>query len=150
MVLAVLRSPIAALAAAYYRLPGPYEWESGHRQELLTTCLLPPVGIAAFALATGRLSPWVGTSLTQTLLAWGILLIFVLPSWSSLPRLAMASVPSLLVLSSTVEIILRQASVPIWFAWVVVGSLSLVLSARLYLFAVLPALGACWLIAHLG
>jgi hypothetical protein len=150
MVSAVLRSPVAALAAVYYLLPGPYEWEGGHRQELLTTCLLPPVGIAAFALATGRLAPWVGHSPIQTFLAWGILLILVLPSWSSLPRLVMASVPSLLLMSGTVDMVLRQASVPAWLAWVLFGFLSLVLSARLYLFAVLPTLGACWLLSRPG
>jgi len=150
MVSAVLRSPLAALAAVYYLLPGPYEWEGGHRQELLTTCLLPPVGLAAFALATGRLAPWVGQSPIQTFLAWGILAILVLPSWSSLPRLALAIAPSLVLLSGALNTLLHQASVPAWLAWTLVAFLSLVLSARLYLFAALPTLAACWLLTRLG
>jgi hypothetical protein len=101
-------------------------------------------------IATGRLAPWIGHSPIQTFLAWGILLILVLPSWSSLPRLVMASVPSLLLMSGTVDMVLRQASVPAWLAWVLFGFLSLVLSARLYLFAVLPTLGACWLLSRPG
>jgi DnaJ domain len=146
----LLGNPFAALSAAYYLLPGPYEWEGGHGQEFFTTCLLPPVGIAAFALATGRLAPWVGHAPIQTLLAWGILLILVLPSWSSLPRLAMAGVPSVLLFTANADSALHQASVPTWLAWVVLGFLSLLLSARMYLFAVLPTLGACWLLTRLG
>jgi hypothetical protein len=150
MVGTVLRSPLSALAAMYYLLPGPYEWERGHGQEILTTCLIPPVGIAAFALATGRLAPWVGTSLTATLLAWGVLLVLLLPSWSALPRLAMASVPTVLLMTGSADIVLRQTTLPAWLAWVLLGFLSLMLSARMYLFAVLPTLGGCWLLSRLG
>jgi DnaJ-like protein len=149
MVGGALRSPLAALSAAYYLLPGPYEWERGHSQELLATCLLPPVGVAAFALATGRLAPWVGHSVIQTLVAWGILLILLLPSWSALPRLIMAGIPNLLMLTGRADTLLDQASVAPWLAWVAVGFVSLVLSARLYVFAVLPTLGACWLLTRL-
>jgi hypothetical protein len=145
-----VRGPFAALAAAYYLLPGTYEWERGHGGELLRTCLLPPVGVAAFALATGRLVPWLGHSIGATLLAWGIVLILILPSWSSLPRLALAGLPSVLLMSGYADVALRQASIPSWLAWVLLGFLSLVLSARMYVFAVLPTLGACWLLTRLG
>jgi hypothetical protein len=150
MVGTVFRNPFAALSALYYLLPGPYEWEGGHGQEMLTTCLVPPVGIAAFALATGRLTPLVGNSTSAMLLAWGVLLVLLLPGRSALPRLAMASVPTILLMSGRVDFVLRQASVPVWLAWVALGMLSLVLSGRLYVFAVLPTLAGCWLVSRFG
>jgi hypothetical protein len=137
------------LSALYYLLPGPYEWEAGHGQELLTTGLLPPLVVASFALATGRLAPWVGRSPTALLAAWGILLLLALPTWRSLPRVAVAAVPSVLLLSGGLDAVLHQASVPAWLAWTLLGSLGMALSARLYLFAVVPALGACWLYTRL-
>ena len=84
----------------------------------------------------------------QTTLAWVVLLILVLPSWSLLPRLAMASVPSVLLMSGLAGIVLRQASLPNWALWVAAGFVSLLLSPRLYVFAVLPTLGACWLLTR--
>ncbi|MGI9145010.1 MAG: DnaJ domain-containing protein [Chloroflexota bacterium] len=145
-----LPGPLGAIAAAYYLLPGPYEWEGEHRQELLSTCLIPPVGVAAFALATGRLAAWVGPSMGGTLLAWGIVGLLLLPSWSSLPRLAVAGLPSALLLSGAADVVLRQANVPSWVAWAGLSFVSLVLSARLFVFAVLPTLGVCWLLSRLG
>jgi hypothetical protein len=35
-------------------------------------------------------------------------------------------------------------------AWGALGMLSLVLSARLFIFAVLPTLGVCWLLTRLS
>jgi hypothetical protein len=141
---------LAALSAAYYLLPGPYEWENGRRQELLTICLLPPLGVIAFALATGRLAYWIGPSLTSTLVAWAILLLLSLPTWRSLPRLVPAAVPSMLLINGKLDSFLFQANMPTWFAWVLLGLLSLMLSARVYVFGVLPTLGICWLITRLG
>ena len=145
-----IRAPFAALAAAYYLLPGPYEWEADRKQELLTMCLLPVLGIAAFALVTGRLGPLIGHSVGSTLLAWAILLLLSLPVWRSLPRAALAGAPSALLLAGALDQPLRQAQLPAWLAWVALGFLSLILSARLYLFSVLPTLGACWLLTRLG
>jgi hypothetical protein len=148
--LATLHEPLAALSALYYLLPGPYEWEAGHGQELFTTGLLPPLVVASFALATGRLAPWLGHSPNATIVAWAILLLLALPTWRALPRVAIAALPSVLLLSGSLDAALRQASMPTWIAWALLGSLSMVLSARLYLFAILPALGACWLFSRLG
>ncbi len=61
-------APLAALSAAYYLLPGSYEWEAGRRKELLAVVALPVLGIAAFCLATGRLTPIIGGSLNAKLL----------------------------------------------------------------------------------
>jgi hypothetical protein len=148
--LTTLRQPLEALSALYYLLPGPYEWEPGHGQELLTAGLLPPLVVASFALATGRLAPWVGRSPNALIAAWAVLLLLALPTWRWLPRVAVAAVPSVLLLSGSLDAALRQASVPTWLAWLVLGCLGMVLSARLYLFAILPALGACWLVARIA
>jgi hypothetical protein len=147
---AALRSPLAALSTLYYLLPGPYEWESGRRREFLTLCLLPPLGVAGFALATGRLAPWIGHSLNANLLGWAILALLSAPTWGSLPRVLMAAAPSALLMTGVLDPGLRQASMPEWLAWVVLGVVSLLLSARLYVFAILPTLGICWVIAHLA
>jgi hypothetical protein len=138
------RGPVVALAAAYYLLPGPYEWEPGSRRELRTAILLPPLGIAGFALASGRLAPWIGHSLNATLLAWGVLVLVSLPIWPAMPRVAMATVPSVLLLNGAADGFLREVHAPRWLAFVMLGSLSLIFSARLYLFSVLPTLAICW------
>jgi len=150
LVSATLRAPFAALAAAYYLLPGPYEWEEGRHQEHLTACLLPPLGVAAFALATGRLAPWIGGSFNATLFAWVLLLLLSLPTWRSLPRMAMAAIPSVVLITGVLDPFLRQASMPAWLAWLLLGFLSVILSARLFVFGVLPTLGVCWLLTRLG
>lgn len=49
--------PFGAFSAAYYLLPGAYDWEDGSRKELLTVGLLPVAGVAGFALFTDRLAP---------------------------------------------------------------------------------------------
>jgi len=145
-----LRGPFSVLVAAYCLLPGPYEWEGDRGQDVLVTCLLPPVGVTAFALATGRLDPLLGHSPMATLVAWGVLILLTLPSWSALPRLAMASVPSIALMSGVGDLVVRQASVPNWLPWVVAGFFGVLLSARLYVFAVLPTLAACWVLSRLG
>ena len=85
-----LPGPLAVFSAAYYLLPGPYEWEEGSRRELITVGLLPVAGVASFAVVTGRLTPWIGHSLNATLLAWGLIVLLFLPMLGSLPRVAMA------------------------------------------------------------
>ncbi|MDQ6675600.1 MAG: J domain-containing protein [Chloroflexota bacterium] len=145
-----VRGPFSMALAAYYLLPGPYEWEGGRGRDLLATCLLPPVGIAAYALATGRLAWLVGHSIGAAIVAWGVLFLLTMPSWSALPRLAMASLPSVVMMSGAANLVLAQVGVPTWLAWVTVGFVSLLLSARLYVFAVLPTLGACWMLGRLG
>jgi hypothetical protein len=141
--------PLAALSAAFYLLPGPYEWEPESRGELLSVVLLPPLGIAAFALATGRLAPFIGRSLNATLVAAVLLLLLSFPTWRLLPRIALAGVPSLILLSGNLDAVLSQIHMPGWLAWGLFGTLSLILSARVFIFAVLPTIGACWLLFRL-
>jgi len=144
-----LPGPLAVFSAAYYLLPGPYEWEEGSRRELITVGLLPVAGVASFAVATGRLTPWIGHSLNATLLAWGLIVLLFLPMLGSLPRVAIAGAPSLLLLSGTALPLLQQVHVPIWFAWGMASLLSVILAARLFVFAVLPTVGVCWLISQI-
>jgi hypothetical protein len=147
---ATVRAPFGGLAAVWYMLPGPYEWESGRHKEQLTACLLPPLGVGAFALATGRLAPLIGHSSSATLFAWVVLLLCSIPTWRSLLRVIMAALPSVVLFSGILDPFLRQANTPIWLAWLLLGCLSLVLSARLYVFAVLPTLCVCWLLTRLN
>jgi hypothetical protein len=135
-------------SAAYYLLPGPYEWEEGSRREVLTVGMLPVAGVAGFALVTGRLEPWVGHSLNATLFAWGLMVLLCLPMLRSLPRVAMAIGPSLVVLSGIATPFLAQIHVPLWFAWGMACLVSIILAARLFVFGVLPAIAACWLVAR--
>jgi hypothetical protein len=144
-----LPGPLALFGAAYYLLPGPYEWEEGSRKELLTIALLPVAGLAAFALLTGRLDPWIGHSLNATLLAWGMIVLLFLPMLSSLPRIAMAGGPSLVLLTGAATPWLQLVHVPIWFAWGMACLVSVVLAARLYVFGVLPTVAVCWLITQI-
>lgn len=141
--------PLAWLAAAYYLLPGPYEWDRGRRTDGIVTVLVPTVGVLAFALATGRLNRLIGPSFTVGVLAWASLLVLSVPLWHALPRISLAVVPSLLLLNGDATALLRQAHVPPWSVWGVLTLVSLFLSARLYVFSVLPTLGLCWLLAVL-
>jgi hypothetical protein len=143
-----LPGPLALFRDAYYLLPGPYEWEEGSRKELMSVGLLPVAGVAGFALLTGRLAPWMGHSLNASLLAWGLLVLLCLPMLGSLPRIALAGGPSLLLLSGVATASLAQVHIPIWFAWGMASLVSLVLAARLFVFGILPTVAACWLIAH--
>jgi hypothetical protein len=141
-------APFRLLADLYYLLPGQYEWENGRRTELLSIALVPLAGTAGFCLVTGRLSQWIGDSISATLVAWVLLGLAVLPLWQALPRVALAAVPSLALLSGSLAPLLSQAHVPLWLAWPILGFLSLLLSARIYVFSVLPTLGVCWLVVR--
>jgi hypothetical protein len=141
-------APFRLLADLYYLLPGQYEWESGRRTEVLSVALIPLAGTAGFCLATGRLSPWIGDSMTATFGAWGLLGLAALPLWHALPRIALAAVPSLALLSGSLTPLWSEAHVPVWLAWPTLGFLSLFLSARMYVFSVLPTLGICWLVVR--
>ena len=143
-------APFRLVADAYYLLPGKYEWESGRRVEQLATVLLPVIGTTAFCLATGRLAPLIGHSLTTTLLAWVLLALGAIPLWQSLPRVAIAALPSAALVSGILTPFLSQVHAPMWLAWPLLGSVSLILAPRMYLFSVLPTVGVCWLISHLG
>jgi DnaJ domain len=143
-------APLALIAAAYYLLPGTYEWEDGQFQELLPVLLLPFVGTGAFALISGRLSTWFATTPVTTLAVGVVLLLLSIPILKSLPRVAAAAGPSAFLLSGLAAPTLQQGHIPQWLAWLLAGTASLALSARLYVFAVLPTLFACWLLTRVA
>jgi hypothetical protein len=145
-----LPGPIALLVGAYNLMPGPYEWEDGGGVELRSVLLMPVLGVAGYALASGRLSAWIGHSLQSTLVAWVLLALCTLPLWRAALRIAIAVVPTVALVSGVLDPALQQAHVPIWLAWVFFSVLSLILAARLYVFSVLPTLALCWLIARIG
>jgi hypothetical protein len=141
-------SPVlGAISSLYYLLPGPYEWERQAGKDLLATLMLPPLGVAAWSLSSGRLNLLTGHAPYAGLFAWGLLALLALPLWSSLPRLLLAGVPTLLLLTAPVEGLLRLWSVPMALAWIAAGAFAIVVSARLYLFAVMPTLMVCWVLA---
>jgi hypothetical protein len=128
-------------------LPGPYEWEPGGGRELLTIMLLPVFGIVGFLLSSGRLTPLIGHSMPTTVLAWALLgLAVLLTMWSALPRVAVASLPSIALLAGWLTPVVQQAHVPVWVAWGLLSGLSLIFAARVYVFGVLPTLGIIWLL----
>jgi hypothetical protein len=144
-------APIALLSAAYYLLPGPYEWEGGRGRELLSVLLLPPTGLAGFALASGRLTPLIGHSLSANVMAWAILALCVVVSmWGSVLRVVAAAVPSAALMSGYMTPLLQESHLPVWLAWCLLSSVSLLFAARLFVFGVLPTLGLIWLLARPG
>jgi hypothetical protein len=143
-------APLGFIAAAYYLLPGTYEWEDGRLEELLPVLLFPLVATAGFALVTGRLAGWIGRSPVSVLGAAVVLLLLSIPMLRSLPRVALAAGPTALLLSGVPATALQQNHIPPSVAWLLAGATSLVLSARLYIFGVLPTLAACWLLTCLG
>jgi hypothetical protein len=90
--------------------------------------------VLAFALATGRLNHFLGSSFTTGLLAWAFVVALSLPLWHAAPRIGLAVVPSLLMLNGDATELLRQAHLPPWSVWGVLSLVSLFLSARLYVF----------------
>lgn len=140
---------LRALASAYYLLPGTYEWERGHGQELLAAVTIPPLGLLGWALATNRLAPLIGQAPQSTLLAWLVFGLLCLPAWRVLPRLALAAGPTVLLLMGKLDPFFEQAHLAAWLAWVPVVLIGIVLSARLYVFAVLPTLALYAVLSHL-
>jgi hypothetical protein len=145
----LLEAPLAALSAAYYMLPGPYEWEENHQADLLAALILPPLGILGWALATGRLDHLLGPSPFALPLAWAALVLVALPAWKALPALIPAAAPAVVLQSGTLDGMLASAAIPHWTAWLVVSGASMVLGARRYVFAVLPTLGMCSVLSRL-
>jgi hypothetical protein len=143
------RSPlIEAIANFYYLLPGPYEWERGQSKDLLAALIVPLLGVAGWALASGRLNWLVGRAPYAGWLAWALLLVLALPLWPILPRLAMAGLPTAVLLTGPGEGLVQQLGMPPVLAWGAAGVLGVLLSARLYLFVVLPTLVVCWTLAN--
>ena len=138
--------PIGWLAALYYLLPGAYEWEDGQSKEFITVVTLVGVIILGYALVTNRLAPWIGTSVQARLIMTGLLGLMSLPLVWSLPGVMMAVGPTALIVTGIAGPILAQGHFPSWVAWPIAALISLMLSARLYVFGVVPALVACWAI----
>jgi DnaJ domain len=141
-------APLRTLAAGYYLLPGLYEWEDGHGQEVLATLLVLPLGIVSWTLASGRLDPFLAAYPFGLLAAWVVVFLCALPAGRQIPRLVMASGPTLLQLSGNLDGPLRSAHLSTWIATAMLALVSLLLSARLYVFGVLPTLGVCWLLSQ--
>lgn len=142
-------APFRLIAQAYYLLPGRYEWEPERRTELATILMLPLIGTIGFCLATGRLAPLIGSSLTAMLIAWAVLALSALLMWQSLPRIAVAVVPLGAVLTGVLDPILAQAHMPVWMAAGFLGCLSTFLAGRQFVFGVLPTVGICWMLTRL-
>ena len=143
-------APFRLVAQLYYLLPGHYEWEPGRHAELLTVLALPLIGTLAFCLATGRLAPLIGHSLTSTLIVGLVPGLALLLMWQSLPRIALAVLPMLAVLTGVLDPILLQAHMPSWMAAGFMGCLSTFLAGRQFVFGVLPTIGVCWLITRIA
>jgi hypothetical protein len=145
----MLTAPWMALTSLYYLLPGPYEWDPGSTREVVRVCAVPPLGVACWLAATGRLDPLVGGSLFATVGVWAVIgLIALLVMGSALPRLIAAGGLTLLLANGSFDATIANVHVPPWLAWVGVSGVSLLLAARVYVFGVLPTLGLCWLLAR--
>jgi hypothetical protein len=142
-------APLRALAAAYYLLPGPYEWEAGSGREVLAALLVLPVGVGTWLLLTGRLSPLLERVPFGVLGACIGLILATLLAGRDVPRLVLAAAPSVLQFSGVLDAPLRSAHVPAWVAMGGFALVSVLVSARLYVFAVLPTLGICWALSQL-
>jgi hypothetical protein len=141
--------PLGLLSAAYYLLPGPYEWEAGSGRELVAILMLPVVSVSAFLLATGRLASLLGHAWTTNAVAWGLLVFAAaLCMRHSLLPVVAATVPALALLSGWLDPTLQQAHLPVWLAWCLLASLNLIFFARFFVFSVIPTLGIIWFITR--
>jgi hypothetical protein len=143
--------PLSALGTAYFLLPGAYEWDPGSRREALFTWLIPPFGVLTWLTMTGRLTPWLGASplVTGAVCLLAISVLAVVHSGSAL-RVFVGGGLLLALASGVADATLRTAAIPVWFAWLGVGLVSVALAARHVVFGILPTLALCWLIARFG
>ena len=147
----ILSTPLAALGAAYYLMPGPYEWEPGARREVYGAVFLPPVCIVGWLAMTGRLTPLVGTSPYGVAGVWVILgLVLLITQSRALPRLAFLVGSTTVLVSGVLDAPLHSAALPTWAAWLAIGALNVAFAARLFVFGIVPSLVVCWLISRLA
>jgi hypothetical protein len=139
---------LGTISSLYYFLPGPYEWERERDKDLLAAWIMPPLGVASWSLASGRLNWLTDHAPYAAVFAWALLALLALPLWSTLPRLLLASAPTALLLMGQVEGLLHLAGVPVAVAWIGASVLGILFSARLYVFVVLPTLVVCWLLVN--
>ena len=145
-----LHGPLAIFGAAYYLLPGPYEWEEGSRRELLTVALLAR-GRSRRVRAADRASGHVDRPLPQCHVAGlgpGRVVVPAHADIAASRRHGRRSEPG--AAQRCRDPVLAQAHVPIWFAWGMASLVSVVLAARLFVFGVLPTVAACWLITQIS
>jgi hypothetical protein len=143
-------SPVDMLSAAFFLLPGPYEWERAGKRQRNFTFLLPPIGVLLWLAATGRLTGVIGRSpfpIITIALIGAIALLAV--DWSSMPLLVLSGGATLLLATGLFNATLVSAAVPAWLAWLAVGGLSTLLAARLYVFGIMPTVAVCALLARL-
>lgn len=148
--LGLLAPVFDGVLSLYYLLPGPYEWEPGRGKDFLATCVLPLLGVAAWSLFSGRLAWLTGRGPYVGAIAWAVLALLALPLWQVLPRVALAGLPTILLLTGPVEGLLQLTGIPPLLAWCGAGVLGVLLSARLYLFAVLPTIVVCWTLVNVS
>jgi hypothetical protein len=144
----LIGAPFQLVAQLYNILPGRYEWEPGRDRELAATLLLTPLGVAGWLLATGRYQSILGPFLFPGLAVVAVLALLTLVLGASVPRILLASGPTLILASGFLDQSLRSVGAPTWLAWPAVMLVSTILSARMYLFGVLPAVGICVLLAR--
>ncbi|MBV9174323.1 MAG: J domain-containing protein [Chloroflexi bacterium] len=140
---------LGAVMAAYFLLPGAYEWERGYRSDALPILLVPVISLTAWALATDRLRGLLGNAPMAPLVAWVILVALTLPLLRMAPRIVAAAVPSALLVSGLANGQLAQAHVPGWLAWLGAVLFSMTVAPRVFVFGVLPTLGLYLLLARI-
>jgi hypothetical protein len=143
-------TPIGMLSAAFFLLPGPYEWDKAGQRERNFAFFVPPLCVLVWLAASGRLGALIGHSVFAVGLV--VLLCFIALialDWRSLPRLALAGGSTALLLSGLIDASLSAVAVPTWMGWIVIGATCLLLAARLYVFGVMPTVVVCTLIARL-
>ena len=144
-----LSSPLRALSAAYYLLPGRYEWEAPGQRDFIATLLLLPIGVVVWLATTGRLAWLLGQSPYGVFAVWLVAGLFVLVThWSGIPSVAFACSAALLMLSGWLDAVLTSASAPVWIGWSFLAVLAVLLASRPFIFGVLPTLVVCWLLGR--
>jgi DnaJ-like protein len=143
-------APFRAISTAYFLLPGPYEWEPGHDADILTTFAIPLLGLAAWELASGRLTALVSRYAYGVPIAWALLAALALPLYRKLPRLLPIVVPSGALMLGLLDAPLASAQIPGWLAWAAIAIVGVVISARMYIFSILPTLVLCQILARVS
>jgi hypothetical protein len=141
-------APLRAVAAGYYLLPGPYEWEPGSGRELLAALLILPLGVATWLVLSGHVNALLEHVPFGVLGACAALVLCTLLAGRDVPRMVLAAGPSLLQFSGALDAPLRATHLSTWVAAGGLALLSLLVSARMYVFAVLPTLGLCWALSR--
>lgn len=142
-------APWRALTAAFFMLPGRYEWEGGGQREFAATLLLVPIGMVVWLATTGRLSGVLGQSPYAVLAVWiAAAALVVITHWSGVLRVAVASGATVVLLGGWLNPVLGGVGVPVWVGWSALVTICLLVAARPFVFGVLPTLAVCWLLGR--